>query len=50
MRALKLSADGNVWGGSINKDFGTATDTEDVVFPLFPKGGGFPTPTTTWTN
>ncbi|SLB83661.1 Probable conserved lipoprotein LppZ [Mycobacteroides abscessus subsp. bolletii] len=42
VRALKLSADGNVWGGSINKDFGTATDTEDVVFPLFPKGGGFP--------
>ncbi len=42
VRALKLSADGNVWGGSINKDFGTATPTEDVVFPLFPKGGGFP--------
>ncbi|MUM19523.1 hypothetical protein BI330_23065 [Mycobacterium sp. CBMA 623] len=42
VRALKLSADGNVWGGSINKDFGTATATEDVVFPLFPKGGGFP--------
>lgn len=42
VRALKMSADGNVWGGSVNKDYGTASDTEDVVFPLFPQGGGFP--------
>lgn len=40
--ALQLSPDGNVWGGSINKTAGDAEKLDDVVFPLFPQGGGFP--------
>jgi len=40
--ALKLSPDGNVWGGTINRTSGDADKVDDVVFPLFPQGGGFP--------
>ena len=40
--ALKLSPDGNVWGATINKTAGDALKNDDVVFPLFPQGGGFP--------
>jgi glucose/arabinose dehydrogenase len=40
--ALQLSADGNVWGATINKTAGDAEKLDDVVFPLFPQGGGFP--------
>lgn len=40
--ALKTSPDGNVWGATINKTAGDAAKNDDVVFPLFPQGGGFP--------
>jgi glucose/arabinose dehydrogenase len=40
--ALALSADGNVWGATVNKTAGDAERLDDVVFPLFPQGGGFP--------
>ncbi|MHA3022711.1 PQQ-dependent sugar dehydrogenase [Mycobacterium sp. BMJ-28] len=40
--ALAVSPDGNVWGGTINKTSGDAEKLDDVVFPLFPAGGGFP--------
>ncbi|MDT5155018.1 MAG: hypothetical protein QOI01_6751 [Mycobacterium sp.] len=40
--ALALSPDGNVWGGTVNKTSGDAQKLDDVVFPLFPQGGGFP--------
>ena len=37
--ALQLSPDGNVWGATVNKTAGDADKLDDVVFPLFPKGG-----------
>ncbi|WP_173839675.1 PQQ-dependent sugar dehydrogenase [Mycolicibacterium rutilum] len=40
--ALAMSPDGNVWGGTVNKTAGDAQKLDDVVFPLFPQGGGFP--------
>ena len=40
--ALQPSPDGNVWGATVNKTAGDAGKTDDVVFPLFPQGGGFP--------
>jgi glucose/arabinose dehydrogenase len=40
--ALAASPDGNVWGATVNKSAGDATKDDDVVFPLFPQGGGFP--------
>ncbi|MGZ8801526.1 MAG: PQQ-dependent sugar dehydrogenase [Mycobacterium sp.] len=40
--ALQVSPDGNVWGATINKTSGDAEKLDDVVFPLFPQGGGFP--------
>lgn len=40
--ALKMSADGNAWGATVNKTAGDAEKFDDVVFPLFPHGGGFP--------
>ncbi|WP_343601177.1 PQQ-dependent sugar dehydrogenase [Mycobacterium sp.] len=40
--ALRMSPDGNVWGDTINRTAGDATKLDDVVFPLFPQGGGFP--------
>ncbi|MCW2517171.1 MAG: glucose/sorbosone dehydrogenase [Mycobacterium sp.] len=40
--ALQLSPDGNVWGATVNKTSGDADKVDDVVFPLFPQGGGFP--------
>lgn len=40
--ALAMSPDGNVWGGTVNKTSGDADKVDDVVFPLFPQGGGFP--------
>lgn len=40
--AVRMSPDGNVWGGTANKIDGDATKFDDVVFPLFPQGGGFP--------
>jgi glucose/arabinose dehydrogenase len=40
--ALRMSPDGNVWGGTANKVAGDAAKLDDVVFPLFPQGGGFP--------
>jgi glucose/arabinose dehydrogenase len=40
--ALQMSADGNVWGATVNKTAGDAEKLDDVVFPLFPQGGGFP--------
>ncbi len=46
--ALQLSPDGNVWGATVNKTSGDAEKLDDVVFPLFPQGGGSraATPTT----
>ena len=38
----QLSPDGNVWGATVNKTSGDAQRLDDVVFPLFPSGGGFP--------
>ena len=40
--ALQSSPDGNVWGATVNKTSGDAANLDDVVFPLFPQGGGFP--------
>jgi len=40
--ALAASPDGNVWGATVNKTVGDAEQDDDVVFPLFPSGGGFP--------
>jgi glucose/arabinose dehydrogenase len=40
--AMAVSPDGNVWGATINKTAGDAEQLDDVVFPLFPQGGGFP--------
>jgi glucose/arabinose dehydrogenase len=40
--ALQLASDGNVWGATVNKTSGDAERLDDVVFPLFPQGGGFP--------
>jgi glucose/arabinose dehydrogenase len=40
--ALQVSSDGNVWGATVNKTNGDAERLDDVVFPLFPQGGGFP--------
>ena len=40
--ALKMSPDGNVWGATVNKTAGNLEQFDDVVFPLFPQGGGFP--------
>jgi len=40
--ALRMSPDGNIWGDTINRTSGDATKFDDVVFPLFPQGGGFP--------
>jgi len=40
--ALQLSLDGNVWGATVNRTAGDAEKLDDVVFPLFPQGGGFP--------
>jgi glucose/arabinose dehydrogenase len=42
--ALEMSPDGNVWGATVNKTYGDAEKLDDVVFPLFPSGGGFPRP------
>jgi glucose/arabinose dehydrogenase len=42
--ALAVSPDGNIWGATVNKTFGDAMQLDDVVFPLFKKGGGFPRP------
>jgi hypothetical protein len=42
--ALAVSADGNIWGATVNKTFGDAMQLDDVVFPLFKSGGGFPRP------
>lgn len=39
--ALQLSPDGNVWGATVNRTAGDAESFDDVVFPLFPQGGGF---------
>ncbi|MGE0220568.1 PQQ-dependent sugar dehydrogenase [Mycolicibacterium sp.] len=40
--ALQVSPDGNIWGATVNKTSGDAEKLDDVVFPLFPQGGGFP--------
>ena len=40
--ALQVSPDGNAWAATVNKSVGDAEELDDVVFPLFPKGGGFP--------
>jgi len=40
--AMAVSPDGNIWGATINKTAGDAEKLDDVVFPLFPQGGGFP--------
>ncbi|MBS4726957.1 sorbosone dehydrogenase family protein [Mycobacterium sp. SM1] len=40
--ALRMAPDGNVWGATVNRTDGDATKFDDVVFPLFPQGGGFP--------
>ncbi len=37
--ALALSADGNVWGATVNRTAGDPDKLDDVVFPLFPQGG-----------
>jgi glucose/arabinose dehydrogenase len=42
--ALAVSPDGNIWGATVNKTFGDAMKLDDVVFPLFKTGGGFPRP------
>lgn len=39
---MAVSPDGNIWGATINKTAGDAEKLDDVVFPLFPQGGGFP--------
>ncbi len=40
--ALRSSPDGNVWGATVNKTAGDPEKLDDVVFPVFPSGGGFP--------
>ncbi len=40
--ALDVAADGNIWGATVNRTAGDAEKLDDVVFPLFPQGGGFP--------
>ncbi|MEO8814194.1 MAG: PQQ-dependent sugar dehydrogenase [Mycobacterium sp.] len=40
--AVQMSPDGNVWGATVNRTAGDAEKLDDVVFPLFPSGGGFP--------
>jgi glucose/arabinose dehydrogenase len=40
--ALQVAPDGNIWGATVNKTSGDAQKLDDVVFPLFPQGGGFP--------
>ncbi|MCV7176437.1 PQQ-dependent sugar dehydrogenase [Mycolicibacterium sphagni] len=40
--ALQVSPDGNIWGATVNRTAGDAEKLDDVVFPLFPQGGGFP--------
>lgn len=40
--ALEVSPDGNIWGATVNRTAGDAEKLDDVVFPLFPNGGGFP--------
>lgn len=40
--ALEVAPDGNVWAATVNRTVGDAEKFDDVVFPLFPKGGGFP--------
>lgn len=42
--ALAVANDGNIWGATVNKTFGDAMNLDDVVFPLFESGGGFPRP------
>jgi glucose/arabinose dehydrogenase len=42
--ALAVSPDGNIWGATVNKTYGDAMKLDDVVFPLFKTGGGFPRP------
>ena len=39
---LQVAPDGNIWGATINRTAGDAEKLDDVVFPLFPQGGGFP--------
>jgi hypothetical protein len=39
---MQVSPDGNVWAATINRTAGDAEELDDVVFPLFPQGGGFP--------
>ena len=39
---LAVSPDGNIWGATVNRTAGDAANLDDVVFPLFPQGGGFP--------
>ena len=40
--ALAVSPDGNIWGATVNRTSGDPEKLDDVVFPLFPSGGGFP--------
>lgn len=40
--ALQLSGDGNVWAATVNRSMADPGKLDDVVFPLFPQGGGFP--------
>ena len=40
--ALDVGPDGNIWGATVNRTAGDAEKLDDVVFPLFPQGGGFP--------
>src|SRR5262249_4913892 len=40
--ALPLAPDGKGGGATGNKTSGDADKLGDVVFPLFPQGGGFP--------
>jgi glucose/arabinose dehydrogenase len=40
--ALQVAPDGNIWGATVNRTAGDAEKLDDVVFPLFPQGGGFP--------
>lgn len=39
---LAVAPDGNIWGATVNRTAGDAEKLDDVVFPLFPQGGGFP--------
>jgi len=40
--ALAVSPDGNIWSATVNRTVGDAEKLDDVVFPLFKSGGGFP--------